>query len=309
MRRDIEFTSGGETVRGWLYTPDTADGPLPVVVMAGGWCYVKELVQPHYAELYADAGFAAILFDYRNFGSSDGAPRQHIDPWMQIEDYKNAISFAETAGRGRRGPHRRLGDVVQRRARAHRRGDRSAREVHRVADPGRRRLPEPPPHLRDARLPRLRGGGPRGSRRRFATGEGGTWPHATDPANGLSTWPFPETEETFRELKAREAPAYQNLSTIESAELLMSYSVDPFLPRMLNTPTLVVVAERDDLTLWDLEIDAYNPIPTAKKRLVVVGDSTHMTLYSDRSLLMQAAAAARDWFAEHLVAGAPAAVV
>ena len=22
MRRDVEFESGGETVRGWLYTPD-----------------------------------------------------------------------------------------------------------------------------------------------------------------------------------------------------------------------------------------------------------------------------------------------
>ena len=29
MRRDIEFTSGGETVRGWLYTPDGGDGPVP----------------------------------------------------------------------------------------------------------------------------------------------------------------------------------------------------------------------------------------------------------------------------------------
>ena len=88
----------------------------------------------------------------------------------------------------------------------------------------------------------------------------------------------------------------------------MSYSVDPFLPRLLNTPTLVVVAERDDLTLWDLEIEAYNRIPTATKRLVVVGDSTHMTLYSDRSLLLQAASAARDWFVEHLPARAPAAL-
>ena len=68
MRRDIEFTSGGDTVRGWLYTPDAVDGPWPVIVMAGGWCYVKELVQPHYAQVFADAGFAALLFDYRNFG-------------------------------------------------------------------------------------------------------------------------------------------------------------------------------------------------------------------------------------------------
>jgi alpha-beta hydrolase superfamily lysophospholipase len=88
----------------------------------------------------------------------------------------------------------------------------------------------------------------------------------------------------------------------------MSYSVEPFLPRLLNVPTLVVVAERDDLTLWDLEIEAFNAIPTPRKRLVVIGDSTHMTLYSDRSLLAQAARAATDWFAEHLLAPTPVAV-
>ena len=58
----------------------------------------------------------------------------------------------------------------------------------------------------------------------------------------------------------------------------MSYSVVPFLPRILDVPTLVIVAENDDLTLWDLEMDAYNAIPTSKKRLVTIGGSTHMTL-------------------------------
>ena len=96
MRRDVEFRSGGETIRGWLYLPDGGEGPFPTIVMAGGWCYVKELVQPHVAQQFADAGLAAILFDYRNFGSSGGARRQHIDPNMQLEDYRNAISFAET---------------------------------------------------------------------------------------------------------------------------------------------------------------------------------------------------------------------
>jgi uncharacterized protein len=124
-----------------------------------------------------------------------------------------------------------------------------------------------------------------------------------DPGAEVSTWPFPETYETFLALKRREAPAYENRSTIESAELLMSYSVAPFLPRLLNVPTQVIVAEKDDLTLWDLEIETYNQIPTATKRLVVIGGSTHMTLYSDRSLLGQAAAAASEWFARHLLAG------
>jgi dienelactone hydrolase len=96
MRRDVEFVSDGDTVRGHLYLPDGASGPFPIVVMAGGWCYVKELVQPYYAQAFVAAGCAALVFDYRRLGSSEGTPRQHLDPWAQIEDYKNAISFAET---------------------------------------------------------------------------------------------------------------------------------------------------------------------------------------------------------------------
>jgi uncharacterized protein len=307
VRRDVEFKSGDDTVRGWLYTPDEGTGPFPTIVMAGGWCYVKELVQPHYAQMYADGGFAALLFDYRNFGDSDGKRRQHIDPDWQIEDYKNAISYAETLdevdpdrigvwGLSYSGGHALIVGATDPRVKCIASqipvvdGYRNMRRVHGTI--GFRAFEQ---LLLDDR------------RRRFATGDGGHLPHAApDPTTEVSTWPFAETYETFVQLKASEAPAYENRSTIESAELLMSYNVGPFLSRLLNIPTLVVVAERDDLTLWDLEIDAYNKIPTPFKKLVVVGDSTHMTLYSDRSLLEQAARAAADWFTEHLLAPASA---
>src|SRR5690349_11819894 len=95
--QEVEFQSGGVTVRGDLYLPE-GEGPFPVVVMAGGWCYVKELRQPQYAEEFVARGFAALIFDYRNIGASDGEPRQHLNPWDQIEDYKNAISYLETRG-------------------------------------------------------------------------------------------------------------------------------------------------------------------------------------------------------------------
>ena len=32
-RKDIEFRSGEDICRGWLYTPDGAKGPVPVVVL------------------------------------------------------------------------------------------------------------------------------------------------------------------------------------------------------------------------------------------------------------------------------------
>lgn len=309
VRRDVQFTSGGETIRGWLYTPRGDNGPYPAVVMAGGWCYVKELVQPTYAEMFAGAGCAALLFDYRNFGASDGNRRQHIDPNAQIEDYRNAVSFAETLeeidsdrigvwGLSYSGGHALIVGAVDPRVRCIVAqipvvdGYRNMRRVHGTV--GFRRLQQ---LILDDR------------RRRFATGEDGLLPHAApDPTGELSAWPFPETYEVFRELKQSEAPAYENASTIESVELLMSYCVHPFLPRLLDTPTLVVVAEGDDLTLWDLEIEAYNAIPTPHKNLVIIGESTHMTLYSDESLRAWAATAATEWFSHHLLCGVSATV-
>ena len=67
-------------------------------MLAGGWCYVKELAQPLFAEVFAEHGLSAIVIDYRHFGGSTGEPRQHIDPWSQIEDYRNTISYLETRG-------------------------------------------------------------------------------------------------------------------------------------------------------------------------------------------------------------------
>src|SRR5207245_1811871 len=90
----VRFASAGEELEALLYLP-AGQGPHPCVVMAGGWCYVKELTQPHFARAFAEHGLAAFVFDYRSFGGSSGEPRQHIDPWRQIEDYRNALSYLE----------------------------------------------------------------------------------------------------------------------------------------------------------------------------------------------------------------------
>jgi cephalosporin-C deacetylase-like acetyl esterase len=299
--RRVEFTSEGETIAADLYLPDQVAGPLPIVVMAGGWCYVKELIQPHYGAFFNAAGFATLIFDYRRFGDSTGTPRQHIDPNDQIEDYRNAISFVATLpevdphrigvwGISYSGGHALVLAATDNRIRSVVSnipvvdGYRNMRRVHGTV--GFRNLMHAVREDREIR---------------YQTGQGGMIKHATlDYATELSTWPFPETYETFLDLKQREAPAYENWSTVHSVELLMSYDVRPFLERILDTPTLVVVAEEDDLTLWDLEIAAYNAIPTTKKRLIVVPGSTHMTLYSDLTKLEIAAGGARDWFLETL---------
>lgn len=300
MRRDVEFQSGNETIRAHLYLPE-GDGPFPAVVMAGGWCYVKELVQPDYARVFAEAGIAALVFDYRHFGDSTGEPRQHIDPAGQIDDYKHAISYVETlpevdADRiGIWGISYSGGHVL----------------VVGATDPRVKCIVSNIPVVDGWRTMATVHGSVRfrglcdlvvADRRARLRGPFGMMPmSSTDPTGELVTWPFPEVTEAFAMLKDREAPNHEHVNTIASVELLMGYSVFPYLSRILNTPTLMTVAERDDITLWDEEIRAYNGIATARKELFVFDETSHMTLYSNKSRLEIAAEKGRDWLVQHLV--------
>jgi uncharacterized protein len=96
MRKDISFkTDDGLTLRGWHYLPDGRSGKVPTIVMAHGFSAVKEMYLDRFAEAFAAAGLAAVVFDNRNFGASDGEPRQEIDPWKQVRDYRDAITYAQ----------------------------------------------------------------------------------------------------------------------------------------------------------------------------------------------------------------------
>lgn len=301
MREDVEFVSEGRTCRGWLYH-DPEAGPRPTVVLAGGWCYVREIVMPSYAEAFRAAGINALVFDYRNLGVSDGDDRQHLDPWAQIRDYQNAVSFLERHpsvapdrigawGISYSGGHVLILGAIDSRLRSVVSqipvvdGYENMRRVHGTM--GYRRLVALMEEDRRLRFEQ--------------PGQRLYLPHSSsDPDVEVSAWPFPETYHTFKAIRETSAPLYQNLSTVESVELLQQYDVGPFTKRLYDLPTLMVVAEGDDLTLWDLEIAAFNSIPSAKKRLVVMPHTTHMTLYSDDDKLAVAARHARDWFSETL---------
>lgn len=95
-REDVTFTSGGETCAAWLHLPDAAGEPAPCVVMAHGFGGTRADAIPSFAERFVDAGLAALVFDYRHFGDSDGEPRQLIDIGLQLEDWTAAIACART---------------------------------------------------------------------------------------------------------------------------------------------------------------------------------------------------------------------
>jgi len=98
-RRDVEFESGGVTLRGWLFVPPTgaAGRRLPAVVMAEGFAGVKEIGLELFARPLAAEGIATLGFDYPCFGASDGGPRQRLDPKAQLRAYRDGLSYA--AGR------------------------------------------------------------------------------------------------------------------------------------------------------------------------------------------------------------------
>ena len=58
-RTDVEFNAEGTILRGWLYRPD-GDGVVPGVVMAHGYSAVKEMYLDAFAEVFAEAGLAAL---------------------------------------------------------------------------------------------------------------------------------------------------------------------------------------------------------------------------------------------------------
>ncbi|WP_027874411.1 alpha/beta hydrolase [Spongiibacter marinus] len=92
-RKDVEFLSQGTRCRAWHYPTAT---PQACIVMAHGLGGTRDAGLEPYAQRFADAGFAVLLFDYRHFGASDGEPRQLLSIPKQLQDWRAAISFAET---------------------------------------------------------------------------------------------------------------------------------------------------------------------------------------------------------------------
>ncbi len=92
----VTFDSEGMTLRGNLYLPAAESSGLAAIVVVGTWTSVKEQMADRYAKRLAEKGLAALSFDFRNFGASDGEPRQFESPDLKIQDIHNAVTFLES---------------------------------------------------------------------------------------------------------------------------------------------------------------------------------------------------------------------
>ncbi len=296
MRSDVEFDAEGVTLRGWLYQPDGADGDVPIVVMAHGYSAVKEMYLDHFAERFAAAGLAALVYDNRNFGASDGEPRQEIDPVAQVRDYRHAITFARQLpgvdpqrvgiwGSSYSGAHVLVVGAIDRRVRA------VVSQVPMIS--GWRNV------LRLVRADMIAG-----FRAMFdADREGraaGKEPQmvavVTDDPLGAAALPTPDSFQWFTETGATRAPSWRNEVTLRSVEMLTEYEPGVYIDRVSPTPLLMVIGAGDHLTVADEALAAYNRALEPKRLVLLPGG--HFDAYvADFDI---AAGAATDWFVEHL---------
>lgn len=92
-QRPIAFYSDGLTIRGQVSLPH-GDGPFPVVILGHGLGALKEWTLPDVAAALVKVGIAGLWFDYRNYGDSEGEPREEVSHYGRLEDWLSAISYA-----------------------------------------------------------------------------------------------------------------------------------------------------------------------------------------------------------------------
>jgi uncharacterized protein len=92
-REDTTFDSHGTPCAAWLYRPNGVERP-PIIVMAHGFAAIRALRLAAYAERFAEAGYAVLVFDYRGWGDSPGEPRRVLDIGGQQNDWRAALAYA-----------------------------------------------------------------------------------------------------------------------------------------------------------------------------------------------------------------------
>src|SRR3954451_1208348 len=93
-RLEVSFPSDGDDCRAWLFMPAAKRPPL--AILGHGLGGTREYGLEPYADRFADAGIAALVFTYRHFGDSGGRPRQLLDIERQLGDWAAALAYARS---------------------------------------------------------------------------------------------------------------------------------------------------------------------------------------------------------------------
>jgi fermentation-respiration switch protein FrsA (DUF1100 family) len=291
---DVRFpVDEGIELGAWLFQPD-APGTHPAITMAHGFAGIKEHGLERFARAFAAAGFVVLVHDHRNFGTSDGEPRNDVDPWRQIADWRRAISYLEARpevdptriglwGTSYAGGHAIVLGATDRRVRC------VVAQVPTISgyEQGLRRVsPDGWPSLErafnDDEREQLHGALPR----RQAVVSADTTVSAA--------YRSPDAIDFY--LQDIPAGRWENTVTLRSTRAARMYEPGTWISRVSPTPLLLVVASDDRVTMTDLALTAYERALEPKRLVLIPGG--HFAPYSEQFPLAEAAATA--WFSEHL---------
>jgi cephalosporin-C deacetylase-like acetyl esterase len=295
MRRDdVEFDAdGGVKLRGWLLTPE-GSGTHPGITMAHGYAGVKEHGIEPFARAFADAGFVVLVHDHRSFGASDGEPRQDVDAWRQIADWRRAISFLESRpevdaqriglwGTSYAGGHAIVLGATDRRLRC------VVAQVPTISgyEQGLRRIPPDAVAALEEAFAEDERAQARGGRPRYQAivSADPTVPAAYRAPDAIDFYRQPVPD-----------GIWENTVTVRSTRAARMYEPGAWIGRVSPTPLLMVVALNDTIALTDLALAGYERALEPKRLELIPGG--HFDPYL--SSFTQSSRAALEWFGEHL---------
>jgi fermentation-respiration switch protein FrsA (DUF1100 family) len=246
--------------------------------------------------VFAAAGLSVLVFDNRNFGASDGEPRQEIDPWAQVRDYRHAITYTSTLpevdatrigiwGSSYSGGHVLVVAAIDRRVTA------VVSQVPLVSGHDNLRAL--------VRADFIAGFREMFDSDRLARFEGkppAMVPVVDEDPLGASALPTPDSWLWFTETGKTRAPSWRNEVTLRSVEMFTEYEPVSYMPYISPTPLLLLVAVGDHLVPSELAIAAYDKAHEPKKLVILHGG--HFDAYVKG--FDSASVPARDWFAQHL---------
>ena len=235
-----------------------------------------------------------MVFDYRHFGASGGEPRNHIVPFEQQQDLRNAITWLRTQPEV--DPDRMggwgisLGGVYMLQLGAY---DRRLKAVVSVATGlnasenmmGRAGL--------QGFLRMINGD----RDQRFKSGSAANYIPAVSMPGKVGMMPIQDAYDFYLDAQKTYAPTYENRVTFESLEFLFSDHSEQAADLVSPTALLMIHGEKDLIPVEAVRA-VFERVGEPKK--LVVLDCLHTDLYTREPWVTESSDAAIEWFNRYL---------